>query len=42
MSKEEIRQMGENAKAYYMKYFEKEMVIDRVNEILNRKQDNAI
>lgn len=37
MSKEEIRQMGENAKAYYMKYFEKEMVIDRVNEILNRK-----
>ena len=37
MSKEEIRQMGENAKAYYMKYFEKEMVIDRINEILNRK-----
>lgn len=37
MSKEEIRQMGENAKAYYMKYFEKEMLIDRVNEILNRK-----
>ena len=37
MSKEEIRQMGENAKAYYMKYFEKEMVIDCVNEMLNRK-----
>ena len=38
MSKEEIRQMGDNAKAFYMKYFEKEMVIDRVNAVLNEKK----
>jgi len=35
MNKAEIRQMGENAKTYYMKHFEKEMIIDRVNAVLN-------
>ena len=35
MSKEAIREMGENAKSYYLKYFEKEMVIDRVNQVLS-------
>lgn len=37
MNKEELSEMGKNAKAYYDKYFEKEMVIDRVNEILTSK-----
>ena len=35
MNKAEIREMGERAKSYYLKYFEKEMVIDRVNDILS-------
>lgn len=35
MSKKEISEMGERAKSYYLKYFEKEMVIDRVNEVLS-------
>lgn len=38
MSKEELAEMGKNAKDYYDKYFEKEMVIDCVNEILTFKQ----
>lgn len=38
MSKEELSAMGRNAKAYYDKNFEKEMVIDKVNEILHQKQ----
>lgn len=34
MSKADLSEMGKNAKAYYDRYFEKEMVINRVNEIL--------
>lgn len=34
MSKEELAEMGKNAKDYYDKFFEKEMVIDHVNRIL--------
>ena len=37
MNKEELDEMGNNAKAYYDKYFEKDMIIDRVNEILSSK-----
>ena len=37
MSKKELTEMGKNAHDYYLKHFEKEMVIDRVNEILCRK-----
>lgn len=36
MSKDELEEMGKAAKAYYDKNFAKEMVIDRVNEILSR------
>lgn len=36
MSKEELEEMGKAAKAYYDKNFAKEMVIDRINEILSR------
>ena len=34
MSKEDLDAMGRRARAYYDKNFEKEMVINRVNEIL--------
>lgn len=37
MSKNELTEMGKNAHDYYLKHFEKEMVIDRVNEILQQK-----
>lgn len=37
MSKEELAEMGKNAKAYYDNFFEKEIIIDRVNEILTSK-----
>jgi glycosyltransferase involved in cell wall biosynthesis len=37
MSKEELHEMGKNAKAYYDNFFEKEMVIDRINKILISK-----
>lgn len=37
MSKEDLSEMGNNAKSYYDKYFEKEMVIDSVNKILTGK-----
>jgi len=37
MSKDERAEMGKNATAYYNKYFEKEMIIDLVNEILISK-----
>ena len=36
MDKAEILRMGENARSYYLKYFEKEMIIDRVNDILQK------
>ena len=32
----ELEEMGKAAKAYYDKNFAKEMVIDRINEILSR------
>lgn len=35
MSKEELVEMGKSAKEYYDKNFAKEMVIDRVNEVLS-------
>lgn len=35
MSKEDLDTMGKNARSYYERYFEKEMVIDRVNRILH-------
>ena len=37
MSKKELTEMGKNAHDYYLKHFEKEMVIDRVNDILQQK-----
>ena len=37
MSKKELTEMGKNAHDFYLKHFEKEMVIDRVNEILQQK-----
>lgn len=37
MSKFELSVMGKNAKSYYDRHFEKEMVIDRVNGILHQK-----
>lgn len=36
MSKEEREKMGQNGRAYYDKVFAKNIVIDRVNEILSR------
>jgi len=36
MNKEELAKMGEVAKVYYDKNFAKDMVIDRVNEILKK------
>ena len=36
MSKEELEEMGKAAKAYYDKNFAKDMVIDRVNDVLSR------
>lgn len=37
MSKKELAVLGQNARDYYMQHFEKEMVIDRVNEILHKQ-----
>ena len=36
MSKEELEEMGKAAKAYYDKNFAKDMVIDRVNDVLSQ------
>lgn len=36
MSKKELSEMGKNAYTYYKKYFEKDVVIDRINDILSK------
>ena len=36
MSKEKLEEMGKAAKVYYDKNFAKDMVIDRVNDVLSR------
>ena len=38
MDKKELKEWGKNAYDYYMQHFEKDMVIDRVNDILHQKQ----
>ena len=41
MDKKELKEWGKNAYDYYMQHFEKDMVIDRVNDILHKKNEDG-